>query len=444
MLEQYFENENTAMVTPAGRVSYKSLRKKARAWQKALERFGPQQVIAYYAPTLSETIELFYAILLNNQIALPLNPQLPELNIQQITGQNRIAAMIPDPSRIELEALPGQESTREIATLVATSGSTGSAKLVAHTLKNHFYSALGSKSHIPFTREDNWLLSLPLYHISGIAILFRCLFSSAAVTLTSASWQEAVMNHDYTHVSLVPSQLQAVLQTNEVIKALKNRKCILVGGAGLSQGITAQALDNGLPLVKTYGSTEMASQVTSTRQIKDLETSGSILPYREVSIAGGNEILLRGATLSPGYFSENTLLPLVDKDGWFHSNDCGFIDPEKRLTITGRLDNMFTSGGYNIHCEEIESAIMNTAMVEKCIVLPVEDEMFGHRPVAFIHPHNEKVVATLQKIMARHLHKYKIPDEILALPEELFSQLKISRSSLKEIAQKVIKKKELP
>src|SRR5690606_3012678 len=69
------------------------------------------------------------------------------------------------------------------ATLVFTSGSTGTPKAALHTLGNHVASARGVVSFFGFGPGDRWLLNLPLYHVGGLAVLFRCVLAGAAVVL---------------------------------------------------------------------------------------------------------------------------------------------------------------------------------------------------------------------------------------------------------------------
>ena len=79
-------------------------------------------------------------------------------------------------ARQQVEAAKVQDlDLEQEVTIIATSGSSGEAKAAVHTWGNHFYSAQGSnETVIPLKSTDRWLLSLPLYHVSGFAIMVRC------------------------------------------------------------------------------------------------------------------------------------------------------------------------------------------------------------------------------------------------------------------------------
>ena len=77
------------------------------------------------------------------------------------------------------------------ATALLTSGSTGNPRAVVHTLANHLYSAIGSAANLPLDRDDRWLVALPMSHVAGLSILFRCLLAGAtALIARSGSFRE--------------------------------------------------------------------------------------------------------------------------------------------------------------------------------------------------------------------------------------------------------------
>ncbi|HCL5001482.1 TPA: o-succinylbenzoate--CoA ligase, partial [Salmonella enterica] len=84
-----------------------------------------------------------------------------------------------------------------------------------------------------------------------------------------------------------------------------------------------------------------------------------------------------------GYWRDGKLIPLVNDEGWFATRDRGELN-HGRLTIAGRLDNLFFSGGEGIQPEEVERVINAHPLVQQAFVVPVEDKEFGHRPVAVV------------------------------------------------------------
>jgi O-succinylbenzoic acid--CoA ligase len=303
-----------------------------------------------------------------------------------------------------------------------TSGTGGEPKAAVHTFGNHYYSALGANEHIPVAPGDRWLLSLPLYHVGGLGIVFRALWGKAAVVILQA--QEniagAILKYQVTHVSLVPTQFYRLLSDEKNIKALRNLKVILLGGGPVPDSLIRQSAAYNLPLHATYGLTEMASQVAiSSRLTKRNSTpKAKVLPCREVYISNKNEILVRGKTLFKGYIQGGKIHRPLNKKGWFYTGDLGCLDEDGMLRVTGRQDNMFISGGENIQPEEIERHLCRIEGIVQAVVVPVPDEEFGARPVAFVQ-RQEGVDLVPKEIVSRlsqHLPRFKIPRRIYAWP----------------------------
>ena len=92
-------------------------------------------------------------------------------------------------AEIKLSDNPFSLPLTQEATIIMTSGSAGEQKGVLHTIGNHYYSALGSNQNIPLHPDDCWMVSLPFFHIAGIAILFRTLISGAACYIPDRNQQ---------------------------------------------------------------------------------------------------------------------------------------------------------------------------------------------------------------------------------------------------------------
>ena len=190
---------------------------------------------------------------------------------------------------------------------------------------------------------------------------------------------------DATHVSLVETQLRRLLQIPGWPALTGRLRAALIGGSALSVPLLRQARDAGLPVCASYGCTEMASQVATTHPGDPGETfaAARVLPHRKAAIAADGEILLGGRTLCLGYLEQERVRPAAGADGWFASGDLGRLDGA-RLSVTGRRDARFISGGENIQPEEVERALLEHPAVLAAVCVAVPDTEFGSRPAAFL------------------------------------------------------------
>ncbi|QTF09421.1 o-succinylbenzoate--CoA ligase [Brenneria izadpanahii] len=367
---------------------------------------------------------------------LPLNPQLPEsltlpllrsLDVTYglcLSGQpwpSGIAALRHETAE-PLSCRPVQPWRPErLATLTLTSGSSGAPKAAAHTFAAHLASAEGVLDMMPFTAGDSWLLSLPLFHVSGQGIVWRWLASGATLAVRVRQPLEFALQ-GCTHASLVPTQLWRLLSKNSVPVALK---AVLLGGAMIPQELVRQAEACGVSCWCGYGLTELASTVCAKRA-DGRAGVGVPLRGREIRLAG-EEVLLRGSTLASGYWRDGRLFPLVDDEGWFHTRDRGcFVDGEWR--ILGRLDNQFFSGGEGIQPENIESLLLTHPDVQQACVVPVDDAEFGQRPAAVVEITGAATLDDLRNWLSPQLAGFQRPVAYYHLAAELKNNgIKISR-----------------
>jgi O-succinylbenzoic acid--CoA ligase len=322
-------------------------------------------------------------------------------------------------------------SSREIsiqlnppAVVLFTSASTGAAKAVALSFGNLYFNALGSNRNIKLGRRDRWQLSLPLYHVSGLGVLLRAWLAGAAVVIP----ERDDVAEQVTHISLVPTQLQRLMKNRRSVQALSRLKAVLLGGAAADARLIGEARAVGLRVLTTYGLTEMASQVCTLPPRAPRNkwfTSGRLLPKRELKLSSAGEILVRGRCRFLGYLARGQLRRLP-QSRWFATGDLGAVDREGYLTVLGRKDNMFISGGENIQPEEIEQALLALPGITAAVVVPRREIEFGARPVAFVRgkiTSEEKLRAALRK----KLPAYKVPVEFLPWPKAVPAGLKISR-----------------
>jgi len=358
---------------------------------------------------------------------------------------------------------------------VFTSGSSGNPKLALHSYANHYHSAAGSRALIPLGPGDRWALTLPLYHIGGLAILFRCLLAGACVQLPAPQQELAALLCPTAGAVPAPSHLSAVttqllrLQAQGVALAAGGLRTLLLGGSGFSQPLLDWLAPQPVRVLISYGLTELSSQVM-TGPVNPAGRLAQLLPGRELRLGADGEVLLRGPTLFLGYLLEtaveataettaerepapdSTPVPEtgvgadgepelwrpLDGDGWFHSRDRGQLDPEGGLRILGRLDNQFISGGENIQPEEIEGLIARYPGVAEAYVVPVADAEYGQRPLAFVAwaagaAGEGADGAGLQRWLRDQLPGFKVPRAVRELPADARQGLKVSRARLRAL-----------
>jgi len=375
---------------------------------------------------------------------LPLNPQLPlcqlttllpGLNIDfALTLEGEAPATVPALKMMPKTGLlqhAFQES--EIATLTLTSGSTALPKAAAHSFSAHLASARGIVTSLRFTADDSWLLSLPLYHVSGQGIVWRWLYSGGTLVLTDEKPLLAALA-DCTFASLVPTQLWRLLQQPALPRNLRS---VLLGGAAIPETLTAQAEEKGIACWCGYGMTETASTVAAKRA-DGQPGVGRPLPGNQIRLVGG-EIALRSQALACGYWQNGDLLSLTDSEGWFYTRDGGAWS-EGNLLIKGRLDNLFFSAGEGIQPEQIEAVLLQHPAVEQVFIVPQHDEEYGQRPVALVALKGA-TMGQLQSWATTRLAGFQRPVRWLSLPETDNGGIKLSRRWLAEwVAQQPVEK----
>ncbi|MFT5879995.1 MAG: O-succinylbenzoic acid--CoA ligase [Moritella sp.] len=350
-----------------------------------------------------------------------------------------------DNSSDENKASHIQWQPKRLMSLVFTSGSSAVAKAVAHSGENHLASAAGLLTKFSFKQEDSWLLSLPLFHVSGLAIVWRWLAVGARLVLPENKPLLSQLTK-VTHASLVPTQLQrylAELASMSAQNKVKNKKKsqvksqlkrVLLGGAVIPVALTDRAKQANIECWLGYGMTETASTVTA--KLADSSAGvGQVLPHRQLRLQD-KQVMVQGAILGLGYYQKGELRLMTDNSGWLATGDLGaFIDNE--LFIIGRQDNMFISGGENIHPEQIERILLSHPAVTQALVFPCADPEFGQRPVAVIEStvnlEHAELCDYLQGKLTTFMwpvHYYYLPSAPNLPPELQTTGIKLVRSSV--------------
>jgi O-succinylbenzoic acid--CoA ligase len=250
--------------------------------------------------------------------------------------------------------------------------------------------AAASNERLPLRAGDIWLDCLPLHHIGGLSILYRCLRAGATVLLhegfdAAAVWTD-LHQHPVTPHSLVPALLARLLDAAGDVPPPASLRYVLVGGAALSAPLFARAQAAGWRICPTWGMSECAAQAATLPDPGDWQEGevGTLLPGFEMRIDADRRIHLRGPQVMAGYLNPERRRGLGLNDGWLVTADLGHLGADGQLTILGRADDIFVSGGVNVHPLEVESRLAGCPGVADVAVTALADPVWGDALVALI------------------------------------------------------------
>ena len=326
----------------------------------------------------------------------------------------------------------------DIAAIMNTSATTGQFKSVPLRWGQIWAHVEASQEVLGKTEQDNWLMVLPLFHVSGLSILMRSLYNGTAMTIMESYDEEQVLQyiHDgrINMMSLVPT----ILKNLEPRITHHQLRVILLGGEFIPRPLVAACIAKQLPIYKTYGMTETFSQSVTMpvlSNLNKLDSVGKPLPRMTVHIVnpdvdGVGEIHLNGPMVMSGYINREPIY------GDFNTDDMGYVDEDGFLYILNRRTDLIISGGENIYPKEIEDTVYVMQGVKECAVIPVADTKWGQVPALFVAFDDIDVLsADLEMIVRDYLSsklaKYKVPKYITimdALPRN--GTGKIMRKSL--------------
>ncbi len=292
---------------------------------------------------------------------------------------------------------------KRVALVVETSGSTGAPKRVALSADALLASAAASESALG--GPGQWLLALPAHYIAGINVLVRSITSGTEpVILPGDHFDPEVfveasdeMDAPLRFASLVPTQLLRLLDAAEqdlpVLDRLRRFDRLLIGGQATPPALVARALELGLNISRSYGSSE-----TSGGCVYD----GAALPGVELRIVEG-EVQIGGTTLAEGYLGDPALTErhFLDDRGrrWYRTGDAGQllepvhdggvepggpgIRPTRILRVTGRLDSVIISGGVNVSLAAVERVAGALPGLADAVAVGAPSTRWGEVPIVF-------------------------------------------------------------
>ncbi|NJO39846.1 MAG: 2-succinylbenzoate--CoA ligase [Cyanobacteria bacterium CRU_2_1] len=329
--------------------------------------------------------------------------------------------------------------------MIPTGGSSGQIRFAIHTWETLTASVEGFRAYFQVDRVHSCCV-LPLYHVSGLMQFMRSFLSGGKLAvLSSKALETGVDEFDPAEffLSLVPTQLQRLLQTPGSIDWLARFHTVLLGGAPAWDELLETARNHRIRLAPTYGMTETASQIVTLKPedfLRGQTGCGQVLPHAEVMIRNLDNptvqsdligtIAIKAASLALGYYPES-----FNPSGIFTTDDLGFFDAEGYLHIVGRNSHKIITGGENVFPAEVEAAIRSTGLIRDVCVLGIPDREWGEVVTAVYIPANAKIsVSELRLSLVDRLSKFKCPKHWIVM-EQLprNAQGKINYTQLKQL-----------
>ncbi len=341
---------------------------------------------------------LLFALPRMGCVFFPVDPALPERSRRQQLQAARADMVLMDDACLEkLEAdSAGRFSARELEPdalrlLLATSGTQGQPRIVELSGRNLAASVQASCKRLALEEGDRWLACLPLHHIGGLSILLRCAHGGAKAVLVDRSdpstLKTALLQSQATHLSLVPAMLHRLLETHGEFSPPAMLKAVVLGGAPAPAALVEAALQLGWPLCPSYGLTEAASQVATLfppPQRWQPGCAGFPLAHVEIKLCKDTGVVsVRGPSIAThARCADGGRRKLTDEQGWLNTRDLGRMDSEGRLYVFGRNDDVFVSGGENIHPQLLEQELAHCPGVEQVAVSAFAHAAWGDALVA--------------------------------------------------------------
>ena len=348
------------------------------------------------------------------------------------------------PADVEASEAPFDDDA--VAVVLYTSGTTSEPKSALLRHRHLMAYLLGSVEFGGASEDEAVLVSVPPYHVAGVANMLSNMFAGRRLVYLRAfdpvEWLDVVRSERITNAMVVPTMLSRLVGALDGKSAdVPTLRLLSYGGAKVSERVLLDALrlfpDAGF--VNAYGLTETASTiavlgpddhraaVSSDDPVvkRRLASAGQVLPMVEIEIrdeldvpAPAGEtgmIFLRGEQISGEYATGS----LLDADGWFCTRDRGFVDSDGYLFIEGRSDDTIIRGGENIAPAEIEEVILEHAAVAEVCVVGLPDEEWGQRIQAAVVLRDGQGVteAELRDLVKGRLRGSKTPESIAIVDE---------------------------
>ena len=327
---------------------------------------------------------------------------------------------LPDGDAGQLDAVTLDDG----ALLCYTSGTTGTPKGALLTHRNVLASPAALALAWRWDPDDRLVLSLPLFHTHGLGVgLHGTLLAGASAVLQPTFDPDAVLDaareHDATLFFGVPTMYERLARSSRVTELGALRLCVS-GSAPLAADLhTRIAASAGVAVIERYGLTETLMNASNPYDgERRAGTVGFALPGVEIRLGEGDEILVRGPNVFPGYWRRpEATAESIDADGWFATGDVGSFDADGYLSIVGRSKELIITGGYNVYPREVEDVLRGYPGVHDVAVVGRPSDEWGEVVTAAVVADGPLDPDALLAFAAEQLAPYKRPRSVRLVDE---------------------------
>ena len=340
----------------------------------------------------------------------------------------------------------------DVAQLYYTSGTTGRPKGVMLTHKNVKSHALGTIAELQLVDNDHWFHVAPLFHLADAWATFAITWVGGKhVILPSFDALEVMklIQHEKITISnLIPTMLNMMVNHHDVGNFdYSSLRVLLSGGAPIAPETVRKIIEVfKCDYIQTYGMTETSPYLTLSilkGHLKDLPWEEQLrfkaktgrefvnVTLRVVDDKGNDvaeddqqvgEIIVKGDTVTPGYWNMPEETNMAIRDGWLYTGDLAVLDHEKYVNIVDRKKDMILTGGENVYSTEVENVLYRHEHVLEAAVFGVPDPHWGETVKACVvlkegcEVTEEEVILFCKKDLA-HFKAPKSVDFLETLPK---------------------------
>ncbi len=319
-----------------------------------------------------------------------------------------------------------------------TGGTTGLPKGATLTHGNMTWNSVNTVTSWGLGAAHSAPLQLPLFHIGGPNIFMLPLVHVGGTTILCREFDidrtfDLIDNGRISHFVGVPT-MYIMMQQHERWSTtdFSRLELVISGGAPCPLPIMEKFWERGVDFKMGYGLTEAAGNNFWLPQEDVRQRPGSVgfpnfhIDMKIVDQDGGScgpgedgELLIRGPHVMAGYWNRPEATAEAIRDGWLHTGDVARRDEDGYYTIIGRNKDMFISGGENVYPAEIESVMHGHAAIAEAALIGIPHPKWGEVGRAFVvvDKDHELTEAQLRDYLAGRLARYKLPREIIFLPE---------------------------